>query len=361
MQKNIVLLPGDGIGVEVVDAAVKVLHSVAGKYDITIKTESHHFGGVSYDEYGSPVIDETIEACKKSDAVLLGAVGGPKWETLEHHLKPEAALLKMRKSLELFVNMRPAVVYPTLLDASSLKNSVLSGTDFVVMRELTGGIYFGTPRGIEKDKGYSTMVYERYEIERIARKAFEVAMLRGKKVVSVDKANVLDVMQFWRDVVAEAHKDYPEVELSNMYVDNAAMQIVRDPKQFDVILTGNMFGDILSDIAGMITGSLGMLPSASLGEEYALYEPVHGSAPDIAGQDKANPIATIASVAMMFKYSFKLPEASDLINKAIEVTLGQGYATADIASKESKVIGTSEMTDVINKNIEELYNQKAAV
>ena len=262
------------------------------------------------------------------------------------------------KELGLFANIRPAKVYPAFENNSTLKPEVLRGTNFVVLRELTGGIYFGQPRGYNADKGWNTMVYEKFEVERIARKAFEIAKIRNKRVTSVDKANVLDVSQFWREVVAEVHRDYPKIELNNLYVDNAAMQIVRDPGQFDVILTSNLFGDILSDIAGMITGSLGMLPSASLGEEHALYEPVHGSAPDIAGQGKANPIAAIASVAMMFNYSFQMTKAAELIEKAIEKALADGYRTQDIFQQGTKLVNTEEMTHQIAQNFEEIFHEE---
>lgn len=362
MNYKVTLLPGDGIGPEVTKAAVKVMQQAADKFDITLEMDEQLMGGCSFEEHGLPITDDTIAACKKSDAVFLGAVGGPKWENLAHHLKPEAALLRLRKELGLFTNIRPAKVYIAFLDGSSLKNEVLEGTDFVVFRELTGGIYFGEPRGIDGDRGYNTMVYTTQEIERIARQAFEIAQKRDKRVTSVDKANVLEVSQHWRNVVHEVSKDYPDVHLSDMYVDNAAMQIVRNPRQFDVILTGNLFGDIISDIAGMITGSLGMLPSASLGTEYALYEPVHGSAPDIAGQNKANPIAAIASVAMMFEYSFKMDGVARVIEQAIEQTLQEGYRTVDIATnKNDNLVSTDGITDQILKHCEELYSQSVSV
>lgn len=345
---KIVSIPGDGIGPEVVAGALEVLSAVAKKHDFTFRVEEHLFGGASYDVHGSMLTDETLEACKSADAVLLGAVGGPKWESLPHAEKPEAALLKIRKELGLFANLRPAKVYDALLDASTLKADVVKGTDFVVFRELTGGIYFGQPRGYDENRGWNTMVYERYEVERIARLAFEAAQKRGNvRVTSIDKANVLEVSQFWRNIVHEVHKDFPEIELADMYVDNAAMQIVRNPKQFDVIVTSNLFGDILSDISGMITGSLGMLPSASIGAKHALYEPIHGSAPDIAGQNKANPIATIASVAMMFENSFCMPEVANEIYDAIERALATGVRTADIAKPGEKTVSTTEMTAAI--------------
>jgi len=348
---KIVSIPGDGIGPEVVAGAVAVLKQLSTKHGFEIVIEEHPFGGASYDLHGEMLTEKTLEACKQCDAVLLGAVGGPKWEKLPHEHKPEAALLNIRKELELFANLRPAKVYDALLEASSLKADVIRGTDFLVFRELTGGIYFGQPRGYDDNRGWNTMVYERYEVERIARLAFEAAQKRDKKVISIDKANVLEVSQFWRNVVHEVHKDYPDVELSDMYVDNAAMQIVRNPKQFDVIVTSNLFGDILSDIAGMITGSLGMLPSASIGKHHALYEPIHGSAPDIAGQGKANPIATIASVAMMFEYSFCMPDIATEIYQAIEATLASGLRTADIANPGELSVSTTEMTEAIVRHL----------
>ena len=349
---KIVTIPGDGIGAEVVASAVQVINALEEKHRLEISIEEHLFGGASYDVHGEMLTGETLEACKNCDAVLLGAVGGPKWENLPHEKKPEAALLRIRKELGLFANFRPAKVYDALVNASSLKPDILSGTDFMVIRELTGGIYFGQPRGYDEIKGWNTMVYEKYEVERIARLAFETAMKREKRLVSIDKAHVLDCSQFWRNIVHEVHKDFPEVELSDMYVDNAAMQVVRDPKQFDVIVTKNLFGDILSDISGMITGSLGMLPSASIGSKHALYEPIHGSAPDIAGQNKANPIATIASVAMMFEHSFSMQYIADDIYKAIEKTLESGMRTADIANPGDSVASTTEITDAITANLE---------
>jgi len=359
MPQKIILLPGDGIGPEVTEAAVSVLTYVANKFNVEISTKEKLFGGVSYDKFGTPLTQETLQSCYDSDAVLLGAVGGYKWETLPHHLKPEAALLKLRKSLGLFTNIRPAKVYPALIDSSSLKKDILKGTDFIVFRELTGGIYFGEPRGYDENKGWNTMLYTKFEIERIARMAFEAASKRKHVVTSVDKANVLECSQFWRKVVEEVANNYPTIELKNMYIDNAAMQIVRDPKQFDVILTSNLFGDIISDISGMITGSLGMLPSASLGSSYALYEPVHGSAPDISGQNIANPIASIASVAMMFEHTFDMHKAAELIFNAIERTLDEGYRTADIGNEENNIVGTTEMTKIIIQKFEEIYNEQA--
>lgn len=354
---KVALLPGDGIGPEVTEAAVSVLQYVGKKYDLSFEFNKQLIGGCSYEEYGNPLTDGALDACYNSDAVFLGAVGGYKWENLPQNMKPEAALLKLRKSLGLFTNIRPAKVYKSLLDASSLKPEVLDGTDLVIFRELTGDVYFGEPRGYDDNKGWNTMIYTKEEVVRIAKKAFETARNRSGQVMSVDKANVLDCSQFWRKVVQEVHADYQDVKLSHMYVDNAAMQIVRNPKQFDVILTQNLFGDILSDIAAMITGSLGMLPSASIGEKYALYEPVHGSAPDIAGQGKANPLAAIASVGMMFFYSFNLPEAASVIEESIDMTLKEQYRTADIFKEGDTLVSTTEMTEQVLKNISKVFEK----
>jgi 3-isopropylmalate dehydrogenase len=351
MSYKIALLPGDGIGPEVTDAAVKVIKTAASKFNLSFEFKEELIGGSSYEKHKSPLTAETLQSCFNSDAVFLGAVGGPQWEKLPHHLKPEAALLKLRKELGLFANIRPAKIYNALIDSSTLKKDVLEGTDFIVLRELTGGIYFGQPRGFDEKRGWNTMEYSYEEVERITRMAFTLASGRRKKVTSVDKANVLEVSQFWRNIVHEVHKDFPDIELKNMYVDNTAMQIVRNPKQFDVLLTSNLFGDILSDIAGMITGSLGMLPSASLGNKYALYEPVHGSAPDIAGQGKANPLAAISSVAMMFNYSFHLPEVAVLIESAIEKTLATGFRTPDIFSDGCTLVNTDQMTQQVITNM----------
>jgi 3-isopropylmalate dehydrogenase len=359
MIKKIALLPGDGIGPEVTDAAVKVIKTVAESFNMSFEFKEELIGGSSFEKYESPLTEQTLQTCYKSNAVFLGAVGGPKWESLPHHLKPEAALLKLRKELGLFANIRPAKIYDALINSSSLKKEVLDGTDFIVLRELTGGIYFGQPRGYDKERGWNTMEYSLIEVERIARMAFTLASDRRKKVTSVDKANVLEVSQFWRNIVHEVHKDFPEVELNDMYVDNAAMQIVRNPKQFDVLLTSNLFGDILSDIAGMITGSLGMLPSASIGNKYALYEPVHGSAPDIAGQGKANPLAAISSAAMMFNYTFHMSKAAELIEESIERTLAAGYRTLDIFSEGSNLVSTEQMTACVIENFNEIFNEQA--
>ena len=351
MSYKIALLPGDGIGPEVTDAAVEVIKAAASKFNFSVEFKEELIGGSSFEKHNSPLTDETLQTCFNSDAVFLGAVGGPKWEKLPHHLKPEAALLKLRKELGLFANIRPAKIYNALIDSSTLKKEILEGTDFIVLRELTGGIYFGQPRGYDAKRGWNTMEYSHDEVERIARMAFKLASGRRKKVTSVDKANVLEVSQFWRNIVHEVHKDYPDIELNDMYVDNAAMQTVRNPKQFDVLLTSNLFGDILSDIAGMITGSLGMLPSASLGNKFSLYEPVHGSAPDIAGQGKANPLAAISSVAMMFNYSLNLPEAAKQIETAIEKSLASGFRTPDIFFEGNKLVNTREMTEQVIKNL----------
>lgn len=356
---NIAVLPGDGIGPEVCKSTIQVLDLIGSKFNLKFNYNFYEIGGNCYDKHGTPLTDETLSGCYAADAVLLGAVGGPNWEDLPHHLKPEAALLKLRESLELFANIRPAKIYRSMLNSSSLKKEVLDGTDFIVLRELTGGIYFGKPRGYDNEKGWNTMIYKTHEVERIARKAFEMAMKRKNVVTSVDKANVLEVSQFWRLVVNKVQKDYPSVKLNHMYVDNAAMQIVRNPKQFDVILTSNLFGDILSDIAGMITGSLGMLPSASIGEKYALYEPVHGSAPDITGKNQANPIATIASAAMMLEHSFGLPKAAEVIEKGIDKTLNMGLRTVDICGENDRAVSTNEMTKNILNNIEQIFSEQS--
>ena len=348
---RLTLLPGDGIGPKVMDAALPVMSELGNRYDVECELNTELIGGSSYEEHGVPVTHDTLQVCKESDAVLLGAIGGPQWENLPHEKKPEAALLKLRDSLGLYSNLRPAKVYGALVEASPLKRRVVAGTDVMVVRELTGGIYFGSPRGMDEERGWNTLAYSRPEVERIARIAFELAHKRRNSVTSVHKANVLESSQFWKDVVHEVHRDYPEVSLNDMYVDNAAMQLVSDPGQFDVILTQNMFGDILSDITATISGSLGMLPSASVGDRHALYEPVHGSAPDIAGQNSANPIGMVNSVAMMFAYSFHMKEAAEELETAIEETLAAGYATADIASSNSNLVSTSEMGELIVKSL----------
>jgi len=324
-----------------------VLDLVGSEYGLNFEIKSELAGGASLDQFNEPITESALQSCLESDAVLLGAVGGPKWDNLPQEKKPEKGLLKLREVLGLFSNLRPAKIFAPLADASSLKKDVIVGSDVMVVRELTGGIYFGEPRGHDKDEGFNTLRYKKYEVERIAKVAFELARKRNGHVTSVDKANVLDSSQFWRDVVHEVHKDYQNVPLSDMYVDNAAMQLVRDPKQFDVIVTQNLFGDILSDITAMITGSLGMLPSASIGEKHAMYEPVHGTAPEIAGQNKANPIAMICSIAMMMEITLNQSEAANRLNNAIESVLENGIRTIDIASSDSTIVTTDGMRDEI--------------
>jgi len=345
---KIAVIKGDGIGPEIIDEAIKVLDAVSTNEDFSLKYQEALMGGVAYDITGEPLPNETIEICKNSDAVLFGAIGGEKWDNLPRDKRPETGLLKLRSTLELYANFRPVKVYDELVDASSLKPEIVKGVDLLVVRELTGGIYFGQPREKGETKAYNTMVYTKDEIVRIAKQAFEAAKLRRNKVCSVDKANVLEVSQLWRETVEEVAKDYPEVTLTHMYVDNAAMQLVRDPKQFDVILTGNIFGDILSDEASMISGSIGLLPSSSVGGEVGLYEPIHGSAPDIAGQGIANPIATIASASMMLRFALGETKAADRIDRAIEEFLKEGYRTKDLASFGAKeVCSTTEVGSII--------------
>jgi 3-isopropylmalate dehydrogenase len=350
------ILPGDGIGPEIVAEAVKVLNVVNDKFGLGLTLEEGLVGGSAYDAHGTPLPEETMDKAKASDAILLGAVGGPKWDNLEdRELRPEKGLLGLRSGLELFGNLRPAILYPQLADASSLKPEIVSGLDILIVRELTGGIYFGKPRGIRtlengEREGYNTYVYSESEIRRIAKVAFESAQKRNKKLCSVDKANVLEVTVLWREILEEVSKDYPDVELSHMYVDNAAMQLVRAPKQFDVMVTGNMFGDILSDAAAMLTGSIGMLPSASLDKDNkGMYEPCHGSAPDIAGQGIANPLATILSAAMMLRYSLNEVAAADAIEEAVSKVLDQGLRTADIFSEGMSKVSTEEMGEAVVK------------
>jgi len=342
------VIKGDGIGPEIVDEALKVLDAVSVAQGFNLRYEEFLLGGAAIDATGVPLPEETIQGVKKCDAVLFGAIGGPKWDNLERHLRPETGLLGLRKEMGTFANLRPATVYDELINASSLKPSVIQGVDIMVVRELTGGIYFGQPRELDEDKAFNTMVYTREEVRRIAVVAFDIAMKRSKRICSVDKANVLEVSQFWREIVEEVAEDYPEVELSHMYVDNAAMQLIRDPKQFDVILTGNIFGDILSDAASMLSGSIGLLPSASTGKGVGLFEPIHGSAPDIAGQGIANPIATIASASMMLRYALDEQEAADRIDEAIKKALSEGYRTGDIGDFDAKeIVSCAEMGDII--------------
>ena len=354
---KILILPGDGIGKEIVAQAIKVINSLNDNNDMGMSLEDGLIGGAAYDETGSPLPDETIKLAKNCDSILLGAVGGPKWESLERNLRPERGLLGIRSELDLFSNLRPAILYPQLANASSLKSEIVSGLDLMIVRELVGGIYFGKPRGVEiKDGerfGINSATYYESEIARIGHSAFQIAQKRGKRVCSVDKANVLEVCELWREVMEEVSKDYPDVTLSHLYVDNAAMQLVKDPKQFDVIVTSNLFGDVLSDCAAMLTGSIGMLPSASLNKNnYGMYEPIHGSAPDISGKDIANPLATILSVSMMLRYSLNQEELAKKIDIAVIKVLDKGYRTADIAFESDKVVGTMEMGDLIVEALE---------
>jgi len=353
MAKKIAVLPGDGIGPEIVAEALKILSFLNADMNLDLVFENALIGGAAYDAFGTPLPQITLNLCKNADAVLLGAVGGPKWEPLPHAVRPERGLLSIRSELNLFSNLRPAILCPQLVDASTLKPEVVSGLDIMIVRELTGGIYFGQPRGIRllengEQQGYNTLVYSESEIRRIAHSAFKTAQKRHKKLCSVDKANVLEVTELWRNVMTEVGKDYPDVQLTHMYVDNAAMQLVRAPKQFDVIVTTNMFGDILSDIAAMLTGSIGMLPSASLDASgKGMYEPIHGSAPDIAGKGIANPLATILSVAMMLRYTFNQPAAADRIEQAVNAALDAKVRTADIHSEGMIKVSTSEMGDTV--------------
>jgi 3-isopropylmalate dehydrogenase len=351
MTKKIAVLPGDGIGPEIVAQAVKVLEVLKAD-GMAIEMAEGAIGGAGYDAAGDPLPAATLELAKSSDAVLLGAVGGPQYDKLERPLRPERGLLRIRKEMNLFANLRPALLYPELADASSLKPEVVSGLDIMIVRELTGDVYFGEPRGIEvrngERVGFNTMLYSESEVRRVARVAFDIAMKRGKRLCSVEKANVLECSELWKEVVLEVAKEYPEVELSHMYVDNAAMQLVKWPKQFDVIVTGNIFGDILSDQASMLSGSIGMLPSASLDEHNkGMYEPIHGSAPDIAGQDKANPLATILSVAMMMRYTFGDEASAQRIEDAVKVVLARGIRTVDIMTPGCTEVSCSGMGDAV--------------
>jgi 3-isopropylmalate dehydrogenase len=363
--KKLLMLPGDGIGPEVMAVVARVIDWFGKRRQISFDVEEGLIGGASYDAHGTPLSDGTLEQAKAADAVLLGAVGGPKWDDLEFSLKPERGLLKIRKEMGLFANLRPAVVFPALAEASTLKTEIVSGLDIMIVRELTGGIYFGEPRGIEdlgngERRGFNTLVYTTSEIRRVGRVSFELAQKRGGRLCSVDKANVMESTVLWREeMIKLGAEEYPDVELSHMYVDNAAMQLVRDPKQFDVMVTTNMFGDILSDCAAMLTGSLGMLPSASLGAETngripALYEPVHGSAPDIAGKDMANPLATLSSFSMMLRYSFDLQEEADLVDQAVSNILAGGMRTADIMQPGKAKVSTSVLSDAIIGELDKL-------
>lgn len=361
MKYNIAVIPGDGIGPEVIKETVKVLNAVGEKYGHRFDYNYVMAGGCAIDKFGTPLPEETLEICKNSDSVLLGAVGGPKWDDPTAKVRPEQALLGLRGALGLYCNLRPALLYAPLKDASPLKESIIgNGIDVLVVRELTGGIYFGE-RGLCDDNGvpaaYDTEKYNEDEVRRIAKIGFESAMKRSKKVTSVDKANILESSRLWRRVVEEVSKEYPEVELNHLYIDNAAMQMVKDPTQFDVIITSNIFGDILSDEASMVTGSIGMLPSASLGENsFGMYEPIHGSAPDIAGKGIANPLATILSAAMMLRNSFNLDEEALLIEKAVVGVLEEGYRTGDIMSEGMKLVGTEEMGKLVKQKVEKGYS-----
>ncbi len=352
MTKKIAVLAGDGIGPEIVAEAVKVLQAL-GDSGLEIELEYGLIGGAAYDETGTPLPEQTIAMSKSADAILLGAVGGYKWESLDISVRPEKGLLGIRSELNLFANLRPAILYPQLAEASSLKEDVVSGLDLMIVRELTGGIYFGQPRGIRtldngEKEGFNTLVYRESEVNRIGKVAFDIARKRQGRLCSVDKANVLECTELWRETMTDLASDYGDVELSHMYVDNAAMQLVRAPKQFDVMVTTNMFGDILSDCASMLTGSIGMLPSASLDEAgKGMYEPIHGSAPDIAGQNIANPLATILSVAMMLRYTLDQADMADRVEQAVSKVLDQGLRTADIYSEGTIKVGTIEMGDAV--------------
>jgi 3-isopropylmalate dehydrogenase len=366
LEKRIVILPGDGIGPEVMAEAVKVIDWFSRNFSTRLQTESGDLGGCSIDRHGVPLDANTLQKCRAADAILLAAVGGPKWDKVEYNLRPEAGLLKLRKELDLFANLRPAKVFDALVDASTLKPHIVRGLDIMIVRELTGGVYFGEPRGIEilpngERRGVNTQVYTTHEIHRVARVAFELARKRGNKVTSCEKANVMESGKLWREEVTALHQaEYKDVGLSHMYADNCAMQLLRNPAQFDVIVTDNLFGDILSDEAAMLTGSLGMLPSASLGamgadgRRAALYEPIHGSAPDIAGKGIANPLATIQSIAMMFRYSFDLKKEAALLERAIENILNKGLRTADIMSDGCRKLSTAGMGDALIGELDSL-------
>jgi 3-isopropylmalate dehydrogenase len=353
MSTQLLILPGDGIGPEIVAEAVKVLETLRARFGLSIEMEEAAVGGAGYEQDGHPLPQATLELAQRADAILLGAVGGPQFDDLPRELRPERGLLGLRSELELFANLRPAILYPQLAAASTLRPEVVSGLDIMIVRELTGGLYFGKPRGIRLLDGgqrdaYNTMVYQESEIERIARIAFDIAGKRGKRLCSVDKANVLEVSELWREVVDKVSADFPEVELSHMYVDNAAMQLVREPKQFDVVVTENLFGDVLSDAAAMLTGSIGMLPSASLNAAgMGMYEPIHGSAPDIANRDIANPLAAILSVGMMLRYGLDRPDLAGRVEQAVGRVLDRGLRTADIAAEGCATVGTREMGQAV--------------
>ena len=358
---HIAVFAGDGIGPEIMKEALKILRIISDKNHFHFGLTEGYIGGSAYDIFGTPFPDSSLNLALQSDAVLLGAVGGPKWEALDYSVRPERALLGLREKLGLYANLRPVVVFDELLDASPLKKEVVQNIDILILRELTGDVYFGQPRGVTigtegKRTGINTMIYTEDEIHRIALRAFELARGRRRNLLSVDKANVLESTELWRSVVTEVGRDYPDVTLKHMYVDNCAMQLIRNPSQFDVIVTTNLFGDILSDEAAMLTGSIGMLPSASLGEGKALYEPIHGSAPDIAGKNIANPLATILSVAMMLRCSLSRPEEAALIEKAVASVLKDGWRTQDIYSAGSRLAGTQEMGDAVARKLETLLH-----
>jgi 3-isopropylmalate dehydrogenase len=349
---KVLILSGDGIGQEIITQALKVIDCLNADFNLDMTLEHGLVGGSAYDETGSPLPQATLDVAHECDSILLGAVGGYQWESLARDLRPERGLLGLRAEMDLFSNLRPAILYPQLASASTLKKEVVSGLDLMIVRELVGGIYFGKPRGIEvrdgQKYGFNTATYYESEIRRIGHSAFKIAQLRNKRVCSVDKANVLEVCELWREVMTDVAKDYPNVELSHMYVDNAAMQLVKAPKQFDVMVTSNLFGDVLSDCAAMLTGSIGMLPSASLNQDgFGMYEPIHGSAPDIAGKDIANPLATVLSVAMMLRYSLNQIDLALKIEVAVNTVLNKGYRTQDIATEGDTVVGTNEMGDLV--------------
>ncbi|MFL2989920.1 MAG: 3-isopropylmalate dehydrogenase [Candidatus Neomarinimicrobiota bacterium] len=354
---KIVILPGDGIGPEITSSAIEILKELSKHSDINFDFIEKVIGGKSIDLYDVPITDDTLEACLSSDSIFLGAVGGPKWDNVKHDNKPEQALLKLRKSLGLYSNLRPATIFKALVNSSSLKPNIIEDTDIIIVRELTGGIYFGSPRGNDKKRGWNTLEYTRKEVERIAHVSFKLARNRTKNLVSVHKSNVLESSQFWQDIVHEVHTEYSDVTLSDMYVDNAAMQIIHNPKQFDVIVTQNLFGDILSDISAMITGSLGMLPSASIGDNYSMYEPVHGSAPDLAGKNIANPIAAILSIAMMMDITFNEKTISSNLYQAVSDALDDGHGTADIVKDKSLSLSTTEFTDIVKEKYRKILTK----
>lgn len=365
MTFKVLLLPGDGIGPEIIQQAEETINCLDNIFDLNIEIEKGYIGGAAIDAFQTPTPDETLSMANHANAILLGAVGGPKWDDNPPDMRPEKGLLQLRKYFNLFANLRPAIMYDHLVDASSLNPNLVKELDLMIIRELTGGLYFGEPRGIETKSGvrvgYNTMIYYEPEIERIAHVAFEIARNRNKKVCSVDKANVLEVSQLWRDVVTKVHKNYDDVELTHMYVDHAAMQLIQQPKFFDVILTENMFGDILSDCAAVLTGSIGLLPSASINDaEFGLYEPVHGSAPLLAGKNEANPIATLLSLSMMLRYSMLRQDAADALVQAVDQVLEQGLRTKDIANEHSTIVGTSQMGEAIRDAIEQQQTTKSA-